>query len=71
MNDDLKTDYGLANCLHELPHLNLSLHDIVHKNFNFSNDQYRQVKFFLTLKYDSFYYLLIQCQSFKNGNRDK
>ena len=43
MNDELRSEYGLANSLHELPHLNLSLQDIVHKNFNFSNDQYIQV----------------------------
>ncbi|XP_063677354.1 uncharacterized protein LOC134813483 isoform X3 [Bolinopsis microptera] len=42
MNDELRSEYGLANSLHELPHLNLSLQDIVHKNFNFSNDQYIQ-----------------------------
>ena len=48
MNNDLTSDYDLANSLHALPHLNLSLQDIVYKNFNFSNEQYIQVgaKFF-------------------------
>ncbi|KAL5265828.1 hypothetical protein ACHWQZ_G006499 [Mnemiopsis leidyi] len=42
MNNDLRSDYDLANSLHALPHLNLSLQDIVYKNFNFSDDQYIQ-----------------------------
>jgi len=42
MYDELRPDYELASSLHVLPHLNLSLQDIEHKNFNFSNSQYIQ-----------------------------